>query len=85
MFLSMAIALDLQQPIVFWTTKLEKCVRLSAGGRRDPPFEIEPQWLEVTHSEGTAWGVLFFYSARGSGLWYFTGKTLVVNDIVDLS
>ena len=33
---------------------------------------------------GTSHGVLWMYSARGSGLWYDTGRTLVVSDTIDV-
>ena len=56
------------------------------GGTRDAPTIHDGRWVEVVHTPygGTSHGVLWMYSARGSGLWYDTGRTLVVSDTIDV-
>jgi hypothetical protein len=57
------------------------------GGSRNQPVIRKGEWMEVSHYGGVdnAWGATWFYAARGSGLWYYTGDTLVANDIVDIA
>ena len=69
----------------------------NAGGRRRPPLRLEGHdtWEEVVHQFGVG-GItdnpvsrlelqaLWMYSAKGSGLWYRTGHTLVMSDTIDL-
>lgn len=58
------------------------------GGARNRPKIQRGEWIEVTHGglpPDSEFGATFFYAARGSGLWYFTGDALVVDDVVDIA
>ena len=59
------------------------------GGAREPPAFDRGAWMEVTHigpaDPADGWHGTWFYAARGSGLWYFTGDRMIVDDIVDLA
>ena len=61
----------------------------SKGGPRTAPLVLaEGSWREVTHvyiKHSLERKAVYHYSARGSGLWYHTGKTLVVSDHYDLA
>ena len=54
------------------------------NGRGGYAREVSARWVEVTHeyqrTEELESEALFLTLARGSGVWYYTGKTLLVND-----
>ena len=66
------------------------------GGPRRMPLAVNSGWIEVTHMFGGVAAALgagqpqmfereafWMYRATGSGLWYYTGRTLVASDTVD--
>mmetsp|Transcript_12221 Transcript_12221/g.22588 ORF Transcript_12221/g.22588 Transcript_12221/m.22588 type:complete len:457 (-) Transcript_12221:127-1497(-) len=49
---------------------------------------VEGVWLEVQHAHlplGMEDTGFWAYRAVGSGIWYYTGRTLIVEDVIDLS
>ena len=67
------------------------------GGHRRPPRRLDGDdtWVEVVHRAAVGGATdnptsrlerqaLWMYAARGSGLWYRTGATLVMSDTIDL-
>lgn len=60
----------------------------SEGGKRGWTQIAEGSWREVTHAyikHPLEFKAVFMYAARGSGLWYHTGKTLVLSDHFDVA
>ena len=60
------------------------------GGPRRPPREKAGVWIEVMHRKADYWApleaaALWFYRAAGSGLWFYTGRTLLMSDTIDLA
>ena len=62
---------------------------INRGGERTPCQLSTLRWVEVMHMPSlttSVWGDQFWlYVARGSGLWYNAGRTLVCSDSIDLA
>lgn len=69
----------------------DQCHPELGGPRQRPITDEEGFWVEVTHAfirsnlQPFERDALWFYRARGSGTWYFTGRTLVASDTSDLA
>eukprot|EP00929_Paragymnodinium_shiwhaense_P119951 TRINITY_DN91864_c0_g1_i1.p1 TRINITY_DN91864_c0_g1~~TRINITY_DN91864_c0_g1_i1.p1 ORF type:complete len:405 (-),score=30.14 TRINITY_DN91864_c0_g1_i1:99-1256(-) len=61
---------------------------INMGGPRSKARIEEGRWIEVSHrliSDRMERDSLWMYRTPGSGLWFWTGKTIVVSDAVDLA
>ena len=78
-------------PESLWHYRHEKlCTgdEASKGGARGPPRVLDGTWREVSHvyvKHSLERKAVYMYAARGSGLWYYTGKTIIVSDHYDLA
>ena len=91
-FYAPPIGSKMEHPVVWQYRQELACEGQTAehGGERSMPTESNGSWIEVfryqwldTHesmNDDTTW----MYRSRGSGVWYWTGRTLLCHDTVDL-
>jgi len=84
------IGSKMEYPVI-WQYRAEMgCAQEEAnwGGARLRPYAINRSWVEVFHYYGYGKGLdtphLWLYQARGSGVYYRPGRTLVFSDHADL-
>ena len=86
------IGSKMRYPVVWQYRNELRCAgdRSENGGKRGLPVVVDGTWVEIFHYYGglgtNAFEAshLWFYLARGSGVWYFTGPMLVFADTADL-
>lgn len=86
------IGSKMEHPVVWQYREELGCAgdRVEYGGQRTGPRFHAGRWMEVFHyfrpsySDGYEASNLWLYQARGSGVWYWTGNTIVFDDTIDL-
>ena len=91
-FYAPPIGSKMEYPVVWQYRPELACEGQAAehGGERSLPTESNGSWIEVFRyqwldsHESTRDDTTWMYRARGSGVWYWTGRTLLFHDTVDL-